>query len=547
MSSIKWYKDRNLINISQKCDEAYFNQDGEKMQLLIDECYKQAHDLTNNRMIRARYFYIAFTTQSDLIDLKMIKTNREKNRYEDRIKSLKQYETKFQKSLYLARNALEILNLEIHSHNEISEDEFMHMLSFQWQLCVNYANFFYENGRLVKAVEVLSIFDSERTFPMGLAQLGFKLYELSRCHYDSSHQRIILYKAFHYIKEADESNNPFLEKEEIQGLLNYYKNNIILILGQKYIDKQFTINNFLVTSDKMSADETKYWEWVAKNKLSLNLLNDVFDSVEVGYDPIHLPSMAEKIDSKKIQYLFGLFNQIKQEYVSARFLAYEGFNIREPHFSDKGVYLINTLDYPVYGLGIEKIKACYRAVYSIFDKIAFFLNEYFELGIKNNIGYIRLFSPEKNVNDKIKLIDIAENNYPLFGMWWLFKDVRNVNINDDGTINKKDEYKHIDNIMSKISKVRNAMEHGYLKILDSYYNEKMLNNNRLDQLAYNISFVDFEKLTLQLLRYVREAIILLVFSINREEEIKETYRNPNEIAIPMYADKYDDEWKQIFE
>lgn len=547
MSNTKWYEDENLADLSLKCDEAYLNKDEKGMCILVDECYGQAHDLKNSNMIRARYFYISFTIQSDLIDLKR-KGRESRNNYEDRIKSLKLYETDFQKSLYLARNAFELLANEMGKDINISENEFIYFFNFQWQLSVNYANFFYQNGRFVKAVEILSIFDTKNVFPMGMAQLGMKLYELSRCHYDGSQQTIMLYKAFHYIKQANESDNPFPEKEEMVNLLNYYINNIISMLGQTYLEKPYTISDFLNFSNDMSVDETKYWEWVAKNKLALNLLNDVFDTVEVGYDPLHLPSVTEEIESKKVQYLFGLFNQIKQEYVSARFLAYEGFSIKETHFSDKDVFLVNTLDYPIYGLGIEKIKACYRAVYSIFDKIAFFLNEYFEIGIKKNIiGYVRLFSPDKNTNDRVRILDIAENNYPLYGMWWLFKDVRNININEDGTVKKKEEYKHIDNVMTKVSKVRNAMEHGYLKILDTYCKELLIDDSRLDQLAYNISFEDFEKLTLQLLTYVREAIVLLVFSVKREEDIKEFHRRPDEILAPMYTDKYDDEWKQIFE
>lgn len=544
MSNTKWYEDENLVNLSRKCDEVYFDQDEEGMCILVDECYRQAHDLKNTNMIRARYFYISFTIQSDLIDLKRKKS---RNNYKDSIKSLKLYETDFQKSLYLARNAFELLANEMEEDNNISQNELIYMISFQWQLSVNYANFFYQNGRLVKAVEILSIFNSKNVFPMGMAQLGMKLYELACCHYDGGQRTIMLYKAYHYIKQAIESDEPFPEKAEMNNLLNYYSNNIISMLGHNYLDKAYTIRDFLYFSDDMSVEATKYWEWVAKNKLALNLLNDVFDSVEVGYDPLYLPSMSEDIEGKKVQYLFGLFNQIKQEYVSARFLAYEGFNTKEPHFSDKRVYLINTLDYPIYGIGIEKIKACYRAVYSVFDKIAFFLNEYFEIGIKKNIiGYVRLFSPDKNANDKIRILDIAENNYPLFGMWWLFKDVRNININEDGTVNKKAEYKHIDNVMTKISKVRNAMEHGYLKIIDTYCKELFIDDSRLDKLAYNISFEDYEKLTLQLLKYVREAIVLLVFSVKREEEIKESHRSSDEILAPMYTDKYDDEWKHIY-
>ena len=359
MSNTKWYEDENLVNLSRKCDEVYFDQDEEGMCILVDECYRQAHDLKNTNMIRARYFYISFTIQSDLIDLKRKKS---RNNYKDSIKSLKFYETDFQKSLYLARNAFELLANEMEEDNNISQNELIYMISFQWQLSVNYANFFYQNGRLVKAVEILSIFNSKNVFPMGMAQLGMKLCELACCHYDGGQRTIMLYKAYHYIKQAIESDEPFPEKAEMDNLLNYYSNNIISMLGHNYLDKAYTIRDFLYFSDDMSVEATKYWEWVAKNKLALNLLNDVFDSVEVGYDPLYLPSMSEDIKGKKVQYLFGLFNQIKQEYVSARFLAYEGFNIKEPHFSDKMVYLINTLDYPIYGIGIEKIKACYRAV-----------------------------------------------------------------------------------------------------------------------------------------------------------------------------------------
>ena len=71
------------------------------------------------------------------------------------------------------------------------------------------------------------------------------------------------------------------------------------MLGHNYLDKAYTIRDFLYFSDDMSVEATKYWEWVAKNKLALNLLNDVFDSVEVGYDPLYLPSMSEDIKGKK--------------------------------------------------------------------------------------------------------------------------------------------------------------------------------------------------------------------------------------------------------
>ena len=80
--------------------------------------------------------------------------------------------------------------------------------------------------------------------------------------------------------------------------------------------------------------------------------------------------------------IFGFFNQMKQEFASARYLYYEGIHAEGTHFSDTDVLLYNTLDYPAYGLATEKIRLAYRAAYSLFDKIAYFINDHFALGIK---------------------------------------------------------------------------------------------------------------------------------------------------------------------
>ena len=111
----------------------------------------------------------------------------------------------------------------------------------------------------------------------------------------------------------------------------------------------------------------------------------------------------------------GLFNQIKQEYVSARFMVYDALSSKEAHFSDKDVHLVNTLDYPTYGISIEKIKYSYRSLYSLFDRIAFFINEYFEVGVKDrDVSYRSIWQGKINrkkdpynfkVNLKSKMTD----------------------------------------------------------------------------------------------------------------------------------------------
>jgi hypothetical protein len=74
------------------------------------------------------------------------------------------------------------------------------------------------------------------------------------------------------------------------------------------------------------------------------------------------------------------FNQMKQEFIAARWFLYDGLESHRIHFADRDAPLYNTLDYPSYGISVEKIKTAYRMAYSLFDKIGFFLNSYLGLG-----------------------------------------------------------------------------------------------------------------------------------------------------------------------
>jgi hypothetical protein len=114
---------------------------------------------------------------------------------------------------------------------------------------------------------------------------------------------------------------------------------------------------------------------------------------------------------------------MKQEFVSARWLLYEGLNARTTHFSDRQVTLYNTLDYPSYGLGVERLKAAYRIAYSLLDKIAFFLNDYAKLNINERQIYFRTIWYENcDRNNPIRPIFEQSKNWPLRGLFWLSKD-----------------------------------------------------------------------------------------------------------------------------
>lgn len=109
------------------------------------------------------------------------------------------------------------------------------------------------------------------------------------------------------------------------------------------------------------------------------------------------------------------------------------------------------------------------------------------------------------------------------------------------------ENKHIDPVLEKISKVRNAMEHRYLKVLDYFDSDAPQIDNRTDDFAYIISFENFEKLTIELLKLTREAIIQLTMIVQTEEDKRERVSKKSlDFIQPISLSKFDDEWKQIW-
>lgn len=213
---------------------------------------------------------------------------------------------------------------------------------------------------------------------MASGNLGLKILNLADLDYDKGHSFLLCQDAYHNLLQ---SLTPDLLKYNSEAYI-CFENSVENLEAQFEIEDLKSYYNIKKENlENMSSEEINYLIWCSTHGLSLNSLNDVRNNIDVAYDPVHLPTMILPMDNNIIPSFHGLFNQIKQEYVSARYLAYDGLINRNRHFSDKEVFMINTLDYPVYGLSIEKIKAAYRSVYAIFDRIAYFLNFYFDLNI----------------------------------------------------------------------------------------------------------------------------------------------------------------------
>lgn len=287
-----------------------------------------------------------------------------------------------------------------------------------------------------------------------------------------------------------------------------------------------------------SSAEVSYREWCLRHCLFINPLNDLGEHSIAAADVLHLPTMVLGINESPS--LLGFFNQLKQEFVSARYMYYEGLMAYEPHYSDRQVTQINTLDYPAYSLAVERVKASFRAAYSILDKLAFFLNDYLSLGIPGHRTSLKSFWFKKqNRENGLRAAFVDRPNWPMRGLYWLSKDLAEDRLGFKDAMSPDAQ---------GIAVVRNHLEHRYLKLHEESWadfkaSEDLASGFSMDTMARSLNRDEFESKTLWLLRLARAGLIYTSLALHVEEQRRSEERDPNEILGPMISDRWDDDWK----
>ncbi|MBC2168670.1 hypothetical protein [Listeria booriae] len=224
----------------------------------------------------------------------------------------------YERCLYLMRTAKDLCQKAYADLSDDDNDIFpkAYLDGLFYPLHVNYANALSETGRYVKSISTLQSI-SKSNYPMAVGNLALKIINYS--YFDRSHQSIMFCNTNYLLSYIIDDDVKFPEKEYAIRTFEEYFKHIENSLGLEYLNKPYNLNDFLILKEDDSNAETKYREWFSYNRLSLNQLNDIYIEKEVGYDPLHLPSMILDRESTKIPKYHGIFNLIKQEYVSARF------------------------------------------------------------------------------------------------------------------------------------------------------------------------------------------------------------------------------------
>jgi hypothetical protein len=308
-----------------------------------------------------------------------------------------------------------------------------------------------------------------------------------------------------------------------------------------YIEQELDVGamlNQIETEYSLGNDhlERRYRTWCLNETLFLNPLNDLGALTIAARDILGLPSFRADLEEPPV--LIGFFNQLKQEYASARWLLFEALDDDEAHLSDRDVGLLNTLDYPAYGLAVEKLKTAYRLAYSLLDKVAYFLNHYLGLGVpERDVSFRKIWYEGKEKKDlKVRASLETSRNWPLRGLFWLSKDLFEKRFADV-----------MEPEAEELAAIRNHLEHKYLKVLWLSIPEPTSEASAdmfTDTLAFSISREQLEHRTLHVMRLAREALIYLSLGMHEEERRRERLDPSKGLVMPMVLPPVEDNEKR---
>jgi hypothetical protein len=284
-----------------------------------------------------------------------------------------------------------------------------------------------------------------------------------------------------------------------------------------------------------SKKEQSYRRWCLNERLFLNPLNDLGPHTIAARDVLTLPTLTEVSMPEKAGHLvppvFGYYNQMKQEFASARYLLFDGITTSGVHFSDRGVLLYNTPDYPKFSLGTEQVRASFRIAYSLLDKIAYLINSYWAPGkAEDRISFRSIWFQESK--SALHPRFVKYENWPLRGLFWLSKEIFDEELKQTTSPDARE-----------LHGLRNHLEHKYLQVHEGLASAVMPEGSSVGVLGKSISSIEMEAKALRVMKIARSALCHLSLAIGQEEKLRAKKR-PKGMLLPMTISTWEDKWKR---
>ncbi|WP_066255643.1 LA2681 family HEPN domain-containing protein [Neobacillus drentensis] len=239
------------------------------------------------------------------------------------------------------------------------------------------------------------------------------------------------------------------------------------------------------------SEEETYEEWCSKKEIYLSLVPS-FHSLYPSSDHIDVSFLS----GERNEYFSFLYKLMKHEFMIIRQFFFESSKGFETSPDDKK------------GLFVERMKQCYLQSYGLFDRVATFIKEYYELEVTRNdeITYKKIWYEQhgigyENIREPIK--QSMKNNPFLQTLYSLSRDL----------FYEKDNWKKVVEGESNFDFIRNKIAHSFIHI-KVHENEPSSPNGKV----VSITIKELIDKTEALLIRVRDVLVYLVLFLLAEEK-----------------------------
>ncbi|WP_078427807.1 LA2681 family HEPN domain-containing protein [Alkalihalobacterium alkalinitrilicum] len=235
--------------------------------------------------------------------------------------------------------------------------------------------------------------------------------------------------------------------------------------------------------------EETYEQWCRRKELYLSLVPSFLSGN--SKDDIHVSFLA----GERNEYFAFLFELMKQEFVITRQFFFETLKGYETSTNNKKKFYI------------ERTKQCYLQSYGLFDRVATFIKEYFDLTLPKKVTYHGIWHENddpKYENTRKSFRESMNYNPFLQTLYSLSRDIF-----------YEKEKSHLAEEYSDLAKIRNLIAHSfiYIKVENDGSSEP---HNKIE----TITIEDLLKKTEALLTRVRDVLVYLVLFLLAEEKVK---------------------------
>ncbi|HCE1504016.1 TPA: hypothetical protein RG678_005158 [Vibrio alginolyticus] len=223
---------------------------------------------------------------------------------------------------------------------------------------------------------------------------------------------------------------------------------------------------------ELNEKEIDYLAWCSDSHLFI----DELEISELRYarhpDSLSLPPISPKLNltlshNEELVY-HANFDEIKNDFCYARHLIFTALDTDndEQSFFNSTFQKIDDMTYCIDNIKAQNLKSAFKILYSLFDKIAYFINHFYNLNAlekDRKISFESLFKKlgsNKQWQPHPKLAE-SKNQF-LHALFYILKDLRD--INDQESVSD-----WLNPELTKICEIRNFIEHRSFKIIDELY------------------------------------------------------------------------------